>query len=146
MNCYEPYELPERKEKYGKKFKYIMDKDCCDLNTCDMLSADLQLLKHECNDIFGQYHDINERGVIQGNYTTCDSVKNKEKEVLKKIDGYLATLQGISTMSSVNRGGIVRKTRKPRNKKNRTHKKRTNRRKNRYTKYLGKNKYIKVTK
>lgn len=39
---------------------------CCDLNSCDLLSSDIQYTKYKCNDLFRKYHEDNldEKGNI----------------------------------------------------------------------------------
>ena len=73
---------------YGRK---LLTNNCCNDESCDVLSGQLQNAQYSCNDIFGHKHS---RADSKGNLpdTLCEELKNRKIVISTKAANYKKTM------------------------------------------------------
>lgn len=67
----------------------LVTRTCCDDDSYDTLSEQLQNTQHSCNDIFGKMHSHDNKD-SKGNLqeTACELLKDRKIQISRKADGY----------------------------------------------------------
>jgi hypothetical protein len=108
MSCYnETFNEKNKKQEVFKHFEYLEHKECCNKNSCDKLSMELQDLQFKCDDLFRDANkEVDEKGLTKD--TLCEEIKNMKIELSKKV----RTIKGGKKLSRKKRSGKNRKMKK----------------------------------
>jgi hypothetical protein len=109
-NCInESYQQTKNKEEYTNRAKFISKKDCCDYNSCDLLSREYEILKNKCNDLFRNKYsnNLDEKFNIKDANVECKKWKEMQNIYISKAKTFRSTRSSHS--SSV---GIINKIKK----------------------------------
>jgi len=87
--CYtESLEIEKKKRQVLDDYDYLIDKTCCNKETCENYSRDLEKLQHECDDAFRDinylHSEVDDKGLTEG--TICEILKNKKNTILDKLN------------------------------------------------------------
>jgi hypothetical protein len=86
MSCYsDSYSEKQKKKEVFAHYDFIKNKKCCDKNSCEKLSEDIEELQHECDDAFRHMHEgeVDEKGLTKG--TLCEEIKKTKNILLNNI-------------------------------------------------------------
>jgi hypothetical protein len=109
-NCInESYQQTKNKEEYTNRVKFISKKDCCDYNSCDLLSREYEILKNKCNDLFRSKYsgNLDEKFNIKDATVECKKWKEMQDNYISRARTYRSTRSSHS--SSV---GIINRIKK----------------------------------
>uniref|UniRef100_A0A6C0JJP1 Uncharacterized protein n=1 Tax=viral metagenome TaxID=1070528 RepID=A0A6C0JJP1_9ZZZZ len=112
MSCFdETYEEKKKKKEVYDHHDFLKTKTCCDKESCDNLSIELQKLQYKCDDAFrNSATDLDEKGLTKD--TFCNEIRLEKENLINKVK---------------NKFGGKKLSRKKRSRKNRKIKKRKTR-------------------
>lgn len=89
-------EIPEMKKDLLQYANKLLTRTCCDKDSCDLLSEQLQNTQYSCNDTFGKMHSLENKD-SKGNLpeTICETLKDRKIEISRKADGYRTRRQSM---------------------------------------------------
>lgn len=106
---------------------YYFKLNCCDAETCDALSHELEKLSHKCNDVFGKNQETDDKGnIISQKDTICGNIKNLQHKLTQTTNIYLGNKGGRKPKPKP-KTKRIKLTRKNRTRKNNNKNKKSNR-------------------
>jgi hypothetical protein len=103
----EPYKKYLKKKHFLLEAQYNLNSKCCDEESCDSLINDLGQSAFNCDDLFREHHNTNEKGVITDE-SLCTDIRRQQNEIQEQM-----------RLMSARRGGTNKKRRKSKTKSRR---------------------------
>jgi len=85
MSCFdETYEEKKKKQEVYKHHDFLKTKTCCDKESCDKLSIELQNLQYKCDDAFrNSSTDLDEKGLTRD--TLCNEIRLEKENLINVV-------------------------------------------------------------